>query len=345
DVTGQAGSISISGGTGQPPSVTVTFPNGGETLAAGTSTNITYTATDPDTDDNTLRIAVEYSTNSGATWSMIASDSGNSGSYPWTVPSVSTTQARVKVTASDGVLTGNDTSNSDFTITQQQPGDNVLIVGTATGTSGGQATVALSLDNDDIVKGIQLDIGYNASVVTYVSGSATGRAAGMSFSASVVGSAVRVIMYYSNTSTIAAGTGAIANLTFNCIGAGGTSTALTPTAMTLSDAQAQPLDVTGQAGSISISGDPGGAPVLNIFALKNPARPRTLQIFVSSDQTLSASPTVSAGSINVSMSLVDAVEHTYMGVVSLGSSQNSAVISATGTNGSQQGNASITVTF
>ncbi|MBU2689991.1 MAG: hypothetical protein KJ970_03625, partial [Candidatus Eisenbacteria bacterium] len=184
------------GATPQAPTVTVTFPNGGETLAAGTTTNITYTATDPDTDDSSLHMAVEYSTNGGATWSMIASDSGNSGSYPWTVPSVSTTQARVKVTASDGSLTGNDTSNSNFTITQQPAGENELIVGTASGTSGGQATVALSLDNDDIVKGIQLDIGYNASVVTYVSGSATGRAAGMSFSASVVGSAVRVIMYY-----------------------------------------------------------------------------------------------------------------------------------------------------
>ncbi len=97
------------------PTVTVTAPNGGETLAAGSSANITWSASDNFGVDH---VDLYYSTDGGSTFpNMIASGEANDGTYSWSVPSVSTSTARVKVVASDaGSNTGEDQSNANFTI-------------------------------------------------------------------------------------------------------------------------------------------------------------------------------------------------------------------------------------
>jgi len=105
---------------GAPTStITVTSPNGGESWAAGSSHNITWT-----TSGSVGNIKIQYSTNNGNSWVTITSSTGNDGSHSWTVPNVSSTQCLVKVSETDGSPT--DTSNSVFSITSGS-GNNPVI--------------------------------------------------------------------------------------------------------------------------------------------------------------------------------------------------------------------------
>ena len=94
---------------GAPPvdQVTVTYPNGGETLTAGSVATITWTWSGSFTTVN-----IDYSTNGGSTWTTIVSGTPNDGSHAWTVPSTATTQGRVRVSGG----TATDMSNANFTI-------------------------------------------------------------------------------------------------------------------------------------------------------------------------------------------------------------------------------------
>lgn len=96
-------------GGGAPPTdvITVTFPNGGETLTAGNVATITWTWSGSFTTVN-----IDYSTNGGSTWTNIATGTTNDGSEAWTVPSIATTQGRVRVSGG----TATDMSNANFTI-------------------------------------------------------------------------------------------------------------------------------------------------------------------------------------------------------------------------------------
>jgi subtilisin family serine protease len=94
---------------GAPPTdqVTVTYPNGGETLTAGASATITWTSVGSFTTVN-----IDYSTNAGSTWTSIVTGTANDGSQAWTVPSTATTQGRVRVSGGSA----SDVSNANFTI-------------------------------------------------------------------------------------------------------------------------------------------------------------------------------------------------------------------------------------
>ena len=103
------------------PEVQLTSPNGGEVCEATFTSNITWTAS-----DNVAVTAVdlEYSTDSGATYPyVIATGLPNTGVYVWTVPSVGTMHARVRVRAHDGAgNTVEDTSDADFEIRYETSG-------------------------------------------------------------------------------------------------------------------------------------------------------------------------------------------------------------------------------
>ncbi len=106
--TGTAGNVS--------PSVTVGSPNDGENWPAGSIQNITWTARD---DTGVISVNLFYSTDGGSNWNSIPGGTGigNSGSFPWTVPNISSSVVRVMVTALDGSgTTGQDTSDGNFTI-------------------------------------------------------------------------------------------------------------------------------------------------------------------------------------------------------------------------------------
>lgn len=347
-VAEQDGSLTVTGGGGgQSPTVSVVNPNGGEVLTAGATATINWTATDPDTPSGNLIVTIQYSTTGvNGTYLAVASGETNDGAFAWTVPNTPATTCRVKVTVSDGQNSANDTSNADFTI---QPGGvtaNTLSLGSGVGGSGTQVTIPVSLDNDDIVKALQFDVSFDAEVVSFASVSGAARGAAMNATGRTQSSGrARVVLDFRNASTLAAGNGQIASLTFNLIGASGTSSTLLVSSLLLSDPDASELDSDGVSGSISVEGGGGNSPTLRMFALKNPGRERTLQIFLSSDQALSANPTVTAGGAGVTMTLVDPSENLYGGTVAVASGAGSVTISAQGQSAGGTGNTSVTVNF
>ncbi|MFA4904695.1 MAG: DUF1565 domain-containing protein [Desulfobaccales bacterium] len=117
------------------PTVQVLTPNGGESLAGGSSYDITWTATQ---DAGIDHLALYYSVNSGTTYpNTITSSVTNSGTYAWTVPNVSANEARVRaiVTASNG-YTATDESDADFTISiTPSPAPTISVPATTTTTT------------------------------------------------------------------------------------------------------------------------------------------------------------------------------------------------------------------
>jgi uncharacterized protein YcfL len=114
DIAYRIKSFTISGVDQQRPSVQVISPNGGETWNSGETKTITWTASD---NVGVTRIALYYSTDGGGSWSTIATNLGNSGSYSWQVPNVSSTNAFVRVEAFDAAGNSNsDVSNNPFSI-------------------------------------------------------------------------------------------------------------------------------------------------------------------------------------------------------------------------------------
>ncbi len=119
-----------------PPvtSLTLTSPNGGESWSGGNSRAITWSSS------NVSNVKLEYSTNNGSSWTVIASSvAASTGSYTWAVPNTATTQARVRISdAQNGTPT--DTSDGVFTITSSSPGQVIINeilaneVGSDTGT-------------------------------------------------------------------------------------------------------------------------------------------------------------------------------------------------------------------
>ncbi|MFX1254099.1 MAG: Ig-like domain-containing protein, partial [Promethearchaeota archaeon] len=107
-----------------PPTVTVTYPDGGETLS-GTVT-ITWTASDPDGD--TLTFTVYYW--DGSNWVELASGLTTT-SYGWDTTTVPDGSAyKIRVVASDGTLTAEDESDDFFTInnfTMTAPGFEAIL--------------------------------------------------------------------------------------------------------------------------------------------------------------------------------------------------------------------------
>ena len=105
-----------------PPIVALTSPNGGEVWKGGTSQDITWTASDVDAGD-AVTVDLEYSEDGGVTYTLIASGLINTGTYSWTVPIIDSTTVKIRATASDGSLSGNDASDADFTIDSTAPLD------------------------------------------------------------------------------------------------------------------------------------------------------------------------------------------------------------------------------
>ncbi len=107
-----------------PHALSVTSPNGGESWTAGTVRSIAWTSTaeagpDPGT------VSLQYSTDSGSSWTTLVSGEPNDGSYTWTVPDAPGTRTRVRVLRPNRVsptpspypsACSSDASNADFAI-------------------------------------------------------------------------------------------------------------------------------------------------------------------------------------------------------------------------------------
>jgi outer membrane protein assembly factor BamB len=109
-----------------PPSVSLTYPNNGETLTSGQNITIQWQANDPD--NNTLSYTVLYTPDNGSTWIPIQTDVAGM-SLNWTVPNDHpTNQCRIKVVATDGINTGKAVSDELFAILRHD----VAVIGNGT---------------------------------------------------------------------------------------------------------------------------------------------------------------------------------------------------------------------
>lgn len=102
---------------GTPPvsTITVTYPNGGETFDAYYWKNITWTST-----GTLLKVNIEISADSGdMSWKQMAYAVTNSNSYDLNIPGIISNQCLIRVTNAEN-LSVNDISDAVFTV-QQQP--------------------------------------------------------------------------------------------------------------------------------------------------------------------------------------------------------------------------------
>jgi hypothetical protein len=101
-----------------PPTVSMVYPNGGEALT-GTTATIRWSANDPDSD--ALRYVVQYSSDGGVTWQTLAVD-WPSTTYDLNLEAiVGTTNALVRVLASDAFHTAQDQSDATFSVNKHLP--------------------------------------------------------------------------------------------------------------------------------------------------------------------------------------------------------------------------------
>lgn len=111
-----AGSSGGSGGSAYvapAPSLTVTIPSSGATLAGGSTVGIAWSSAN----GSFVKYRVSYSADNGNTWTVLTPDA-TSNSYSWTVPETSTTQGYIKVEGLDatGAVLASDTNDAVFMI-------------------------------------------------------------------------------------------------------------------------------------------------------------------------------------------------------------------------------------
>ncbi|MEM4591521.1 MAG: hypothetical protein QW555_06795 [Nitrososphaerota archaeon] len=101
--------------TGQQITVRVIRPNGGETLRANSYYLIYWSVSGG---AEIIRTQIYFSSNGGASWSLIATLSGNPRYYAWRVPSIATNSGLIKVVVTDSLgQVGEDRSDRTFRIT------------------------------------------------------------------------------------------------------------------------------------------------------------------------------------------------------------------------------------
>jgi hypothetical protein len=101
--------------------ITVTYPNGGESLTVGSEPNITWT-----TSIDLPGVKIEYSTNNGSSWNTIISSTGNDWSHPWKVPNKPSSTCLVRISDSSNSSTY-DVSDSVFSIVSTSSSPTIII--------------------------------------------------------------------------------------------------------------------------------------------------------------------------------------------------------------------------
>ncbi len=118
---------------GDPPEVTLTRPQGGETFTAGETEDVLWTTSAGE--DPVDHVSLFYSPDGGSMWNTIETEIGDTGSYTWTVPNEHSSDClfRVQVRDTSG-RTAEDVSGT-FSIEGVPPappsGLNVELYGTA----------------------------------------------------------------------------------------------------------------------------------------------------------------------------------------------------------------------
>lgn len=98
------------------PALQVISPNGDESWEGGTNHLIKWSS-----EGIVNNIKIEYTSDNGESWNTITSSTANDGTYTWRVPSINSSECKVRVKeASDG--SPSDTSNDVFSITTSGSG-------------------------------------------------------------------------------------------------------------------------------------------------------------------------------------------------------------------------------
>lgn len=220
---------------------------------------------------------------------------------------------------------------------------NTLSLGSGSGPAGETVQIPLGLDNEDPTKGLQADILFDGGVASLTGLALAVRGTGFQYEIATISSGhARVILYYTDSTILAAGTGTLANLNFELLGAGGTQTNLTPSAMVLSDPDGAALPIDGEAGTLQID-DPIGVPTLQVTALRNPGHPRYLTVVVKVSGGSGNAPTVTASGASVPMtSLTTGV---WNGTYTVADGTSSVTVTANDSNINGAGTGQVTVTF
>lgn len=100
---------------GEAPDINITAPNGGEILSGGTTYTIRWQSST--TFD---KVDIEYF--NGTKWIVIKNGTEDDGAYPWTVPNISTTKARLWIKGWSGNGNPVDYTDNYFTIGPALPG-------------------------------------------------------------------------------------------------------------------------------------------------------------------------------------------------------------------------------
>jgi subtilisin family serine protease len=173
------------------PSLTVTSPNGGETWAANTVHNITWTST-----GTIANVKLEYTTD-GTNYTVIIASTTNNGTYAWTVPNTTSTTAKIRI--SDVVsATTNDLSNANFTISTADLTPPVISNVLATSITSNSAVITWTTDE---TSSSVVDYGLTTSYGSTI----TGSNGVTSHSVPLTGLAVNTLYHYRVKSADASG--------------------------------------------------------------------------------------------------------------------------------------------
>ncbi|HCC83902.1 TPA: hypothetical protein DEP96_03565 [Candidatus Uhrbacteria bacterium] len=115
----------------------VTAPNGGENLVGGATQNITWSSSQ--TNSSAMNnVNISYTTDAGLTYTTIANNEANDGTYSWTVPSIDAAMVFVKVVGTDLVSElASDSSDSEFSIAVSATATpDETVTAPSTGTTG-----------------------------------------------------------------------------------------------------------------------------------------------------------------------------------------------------------------
>jgi hypothetical protein len=151
--------------------VTVTSPNGGESLSVGSTHVITWTCS-----GSVDSVNIEYSINNGTSWTGIISAAFNNGSFEWTVPDTPSGNCLVRISdtgggsadVSDAAFSIVSPSTAAITVTSPNGGENLSAGSTHEITWTGEGTVGdvnieYSIDNGNSWTMIELAAGNNSS--------------------------------------------------------------------------------------------------------------------------------------------------------------------------------------
>jgi Cohesin domain len=216
---------------------------------------------------------------------------------------------------------------------------NTLELSTVSAPAGDVAIVTLSLANEDAIGGIQTDILFDASVVSFNEADGVDRGAGMAIDAQVVEAGrLRLVMYFSDADSLVSDFGSVAGLVFTMQGETDDMSTLTFEDIILSDPYGGVLEGTGVAGSLTVL-EPTSPPTLTIAALKNPGNTRIIMIMVTVTGGSGDSPVVSVGTSTVTMMPLGG--GVYEGQHYASDSQSSITFTARDTNSHGTGSAQV----